>query len=366
MKNTIGTLYRLTTFGESHGPAIGGIIDGFPPGFEVDSQMIQHELDMRHPGGFTAGSSTRKETDKLQILSGIFEGKSLGTPIGFIIPNTDARSQDYDQLRDLFRPSHADFTYQMKYGIRDHRGGGRASARETACRVVAGAFARQVLAHERINVCAYTSQIGDVTIGSDLSDFDIETISESPVRCPSPSTAEKMIQLIADTAAAGDTVGGVVTCFITGVPAGLGEPVFDKLEAMLAHAMLSIPAARGFDFGAGFAAPQTPGSASIDRFVTGPDGSIITMPNYSGGIQGGISNGMPIIFRVPFKPAATMMRPMECIDKLGNNVTIQPKGRHDVCVVPRAVPVVEAMACMTLLDAYMQDATMLTPKSPVN
>lgn len=364
--NSIGTLYRLTTFGESHGPAIGGIIDGFPPGVEVDIDAIQSELDARRPGRGAVGTSARKESDKVYVLSGIFEGKSLGTPIGFIIPNTDARSEDYDNLRDVFRPSHADFTYQMKYGIRDHRGGGRASARETACRVVAGAFARQLLAREGIMVYAYTSSIGNVGIGPDLTDFDINYISESPVRCPSPSTSQEMVELLRQTASAGDTVGGIVTCFITGVPAGLGEPVFDRLESMLARAMLSIPAAKGFDYGSGFMAAQSNGSEQADYFVTTSDGVISTLPNFSGGIQGGISNGMPIIFRVPFKPAATMMRPLECMDRYGREVTVEPRGRHDVCVVPRAVAVVEAMACMTLLDAYMLDSTMLTPPSPPN
>lgn len=364
--NSFGKLYRLTTFGESHGPAIGGIIEGFPPGIKVLQEAIQRELDSRRPGQGLPGSSARRESDTVHILSGIFEGKSLGTPIGFIIPNNDARSGDYDELRDVFRPSHADFTYQMKYGIRDHRGGGRASARETACRVVAGALARQVLAREGIAVYAYTSSIGNVTIGPDLTDFDIEYISKSPVRCPSPSTSEEMVRLLKVTAEAGDTVGGVVTCFVTGVPAGLGEPVFDKLEAMLAHAMLSIPAAKGFDYGSGFASAQGNGSEQSDFFVTTEDGTISTLPNFSGGIQGGISNGMPIIFRVPFKPAATMMRPLECMDRYGRPVTVEPRGRHDVCVVPRAVPVVEAMACMTLLDAYMQDSTMLPPASPPN
>lgn len=364
--NSIGKLYRLTTFGESHGPAIGGIIEGFPSGFEVDTELIQKELDARRPGTGIPGGSARQETDRVQILSGIFEGKSLGTPIGFIIPNKDARSEDYEELRDVYRPSHADFTYQMKYGIRDHRGGGRASARETACRVVAGAFARQVLAREGIMVYAYTSSIGEIGIGPDLEDFDIGYIEKSSVRCPSPSTTLEMEKLLKKTAAAGDTVGGMVTCFITGVPAGLGEPVFDRLEAMFAHAMLSIPAARGFDYGSGFGAASAVGSEHTDYFVTTEDGNISTLPNYSGGIQGGISNGMPIIFRVPFKPAATMMRELNCMDKFGRSAIIHPKGRHDVCVVPRAVAVVEAMACMTLMDAYLQDSTMLTPPNPVN
>lgn len=364
--NSIGKLYRLTTFGESHGIAIGGVIDGFPAGFPIDVEKVQAELDARRPGTGAPGASARREKDRVYLLSGIFEGRSLGTPIGFIIPNTDARSSDYEELRDVFRPSHADFTYQMKYGIRDHRGGGRASARETACRVVAGALARQVLAREGITVYAYTSSIGSVMVGPDLSDFDISNISESPVRCPSPSTSEAMVRLLAETAAAGDTVGGMVTCFVTGVPAGLGEPVFDKLQAMLAHAMMGIPAAKGFDYGSGFASAHSLGSESADRFVTSGGGIISTIPNFSGGIQGGISNGMPMIFRVAFKPAATMMRPLQCMDKLGREVTVEPRGRHDVCVVPRAVAVVEAMTCMTLLDAYMQDATMLTPPAPLN
>ena len=364
--NSIGKLFRLTTFGESHGPAIGGIVEGFPPGLEVDIEQIQRELDRRRPGQDLPGGSMRQETDRVQILSGIYEGRSLGTPIGFIIPNRDARSEDYEHLRDVFRPSHADFTYQMKYGIRDHRGGGRASARETACRVVAGALARQVLMREGLMVYAYTSSIGSVSIGPDLTDFDISHVSESPVRCPSPSTSDEMEKLLRDTALAGDTVGGTVTCFVTGVPAGLGEPVFDKLQAMLAHAMLSIPAAKGFDYGSGFAAAESKGSEQADYFVVNEDGSMATLPNFSGGIQGGISNGMPLIFRVPFKPAATMMRPLECMDRYGREVTIEPRGRHDVCVVPRAVPVVEAMTCITLLDAYLQDSSMLTPPAPQN
>lgn len=365
--NSIGRLYRLTTFGESHGPAIGGIIDGFPPGIEVDLEAVQAELFARRPGGGLAGSSKRAEQDKLIILSGIYEGKSLGTPIGFMIPNTDSKSEDYDHLRNAYRPSHADFTYQIKYGIRDHRGGGRASARETACRVVGGAFARQVLAREGISVCAYTSQIGNICIGPDLGDFDIANIASSPVKCPSPSAGEQMQKLIEETAANRDTIGGMVTCFISGVPAGLGEPVFDKLQAMLAQAMLSIPAAKGFDYGVGFSAMLSTGSESTDYFIVSDDaGTIGTMPNFSGGIQGGISNGMPIIMRIPFKPAATLMRETEGLDNMLNHVRINPRGRHDVCVVPRAVAVVEAMACMTILDAYMLDSAMLTPPSPLN
>lgn len=362
--NSFGRLYRVTTFGESHGPAIGGVIDGFPPGIELDLEAVQRELDRRKPGSGT-GASKRREEDRVQFLSGIFEGKSLGTPIGFIIPNTDARSDDYARMRDIYRPSHADFTYQAKYGIRDYRGGGRASARETACRVVAGALARQALRREGISVSAFTSQIGQVSIDSSTR-LSFSEVYRNPMRCPSMELAERMEEYLKSVAAEGDTVGGCVQCVVQGLPVGLGEPVYGKLQSMLAAAMLSIPAVKGFEYGAGFGITCMKGSQATDLFTVSAEGSISTRTNWSGGIQGGISNGLPVIMNVGFKPAATMMRDMECIDRFGSEVKLNPGGRHDVCVVPRAVPVVEAMACCVILDAYMLDATMLTPPDPLN
>ena len=325
--NTFGTLFRLTCFGESHGAALGGVIDGCPAGVVVDEAFVQAQLDRRRPGQ-SALTTSRNEADKVQFLSGIFEGKTTGTPIGFVIYNTNQHSADYGQIGELFRPSHADYTYTQKYGFRDYRGGGRSSARETACRVVAGALAQLLLKQAGLNI-----QI-QATITQAGGSTDVE-------------------QAILAAKQQGDTIGGIISCTITGVPAGWGEPVFDKLHAKLGAAMLSINAVKGFDYGAGFDVVDKRGSEVNDVFETDADGNVVTRTNYSGGIQGGISNGMPITFRVAFKPVPTLMQPQETIDKEGNVVTLQPKGRHDACVLPRAVPIVEAMAAMVLADAYL-------------
>lgn len=347
--NSFGQILRLTTFGESHGPAIGGVLDGVPAGFDIDVAQIQTALDRRRPGGDAKGSR-RRETDKVQILSGIFEGKTLGTPIGFIIPNTDANSADYEELRNVYRPNHADYTYDVKYGIRDYRGGGRASARETACRVCAGAIAEQILHRSGIQIGAYTARIGDFSCFIEY-EVDKEAVYSSPVRFPYKETSDRIEELLDELGREGDTIGGEVGCTIVGIPPGLGEPVFDKLQARLSAAMMSIPAAKGFEYGDGFKAARMRGSESIDRFVPGDKISI--SDNHSGGIQGGISNGKPIYFRVAFKPIATMMRAVDTVDSNGVGVALEARGRHDVCAVPRAVPVVEAMAALVVLDAML-------------
>ena len=347
--NTFGEIFRLTTFGESHGPAIGGVIDGMPAGISIDLGVVQHELDRRRPGQ-SALTTPRKESDRVEILSGLFEGKTTGTPIGFIIRNENQHSADYDNLRDVFRPSHADYTYYNKYGIRDHRGGGRASARETAARCVAGAFAKIALQTQGIDVKAYTSQVGGIALPGTYKDYDLNAIESNAVRCPDVATAEKMADLIKSVKAEGDTIGGIITGVITGVPVGVGEPVFGKLHAALGAAMLSINAAKGFDYGSGFEGMAQRGSEQNDLFVTDNEGHVHTLTNNSGGIQGGISNGEDIYFRVAFKPVATLLREQPTIDKDGNAATIKARGRHDACVLPRAVPVVESMAAMTLLD----------------
>ena len=347
--NTFGEIFRLTTFGESHGPAIGGVIDGMPAGISIDLGVVQHELDRRRPGQ-SALTTPRKESDRVEILSGLFEGKTTGTPIGFIIRNENQHSADYDNLRDVFRPSHADYTYYNKYGIRDHRGGGRASARETAARCVAGAFAKIALQAYGIDVKAYTSQVGGIALPGTYKDYDLNAIESNAVRCPDAATAEKMADLIKSVKAEGDTIGGIITGVITGVPVGLGEPVFGKLHAALGAAMLSINAAKGFDYGSGFEGVTQRGSEQNDLFVTDNEGHVHTLTNNSGGIQGGISNGEDIYFRVAFKPVATLLREQPTIDKEGHAATVKARGRHDACVLPRAVPVVESMAAMTLLD----------------
>ena len=347
--NTFGEIFRLTTFGESHGPAIGGVIDGMPAGISIDLGVVQHELDRRRPGQ-SALTTPRKESDRVEILSGLFEGKTTGTPIGFIIRNENQHSADYDNLRDVFRPSHADYTYYKKYGIRDHRGGGRASARETAARCVAGAFAKIALQTQGISVKAYTSQVGGIALPGTYKDYDLNAIESNAVRCPDPATAEKMTDLIKSVKAEGDTIGGIITGVITGVPVGVGEPVFGKLHAALGAAMLSINAAKGFDYGSGFAGVTQRGSKQNDLFVADGEGHVHTLTNNSGGIQGGISNGEDIYFRVAFKPVATLLREQATIDKEGHAATVKARGRHDACVLPRAVPVVESMAAMTLLD----------------
>ncbi len=349
--NTFGSIFTMTTFGESHGPAIGGVIDGVPAGHAIDLGDVQAELDRRRPGQ-SAITTGRHEADKVEILSGLFEGRTTGTPIGFIIRNADQHSSDYDTLRDAYRPSHADYTYSAKYGIRDHRGGGRSSARETACRVVGGAVARQILAGQGITVQAFTSQVGSVVLDKGFEELDLSRTESNIVRCPDAAVAERMIAEIKAAKAEGDTVGGVVTCVVTGCPAGLGEPVAGKLQARLAAAMLSINAAKGFDYGMGFEGAGRRGSEVIDIFEQ-CGSRVVTRTNFSGGIQGGISNGMPIYFRVAFKPVATLLRPVPTIDSEGHSIELAMRGRHDPCVVPRAVPVVEAMAAMTVLDALL-------------
>lgn len=350
--NTFGTLFRLTSFGESHGAAIGGVIDGMPAGIGIDTDFIQNELNRRRPGQ-SAIVSARNETDRIEILSGVFEGKSTGTPIGFIVRNETQRSDDYDNLRHAFRPSHADYTYTQKYGLRDHRGGGRASARETIARCVAGAFAKLALKQIGIDIKAYTSQVGGLALPHDHSAYDLDTIETNAVRCPDREMAKKMETLIAEVKAEGDTIGGVITGVIRHVPAGIGEPVFGKLHADLGAAMLSIPAAKGFEYGMGFAGVQYRGSQKNDRFEC-RGGRISTRTNHSGGIQGGISNGEEIYFRVAFKPVATLLQETETVDDRGNAITLQARGRHDACVLPRAVPVVEAMAAIVVLDHYLR------------
>ena len=347
--NTFGEIFRLTTFGESHGPAIGGVIEGMPAGISIDLGVVQHELDRRRPGQ-SALTTPRKESDRVEILSGLFEGKTTGTPIGFIIRSENQHSADYDNLRDVFRPSHADYTYYNKYGIRDHRGGGRASARETAARCVAGAFAKIALQTQGIDVKAYTSQVGGIALPGTYKDYDLNAIESNAVRCPDPATAEKMADLIKSVKAEGDTIGGIITGVITGVPVGVGEPVFGKLHAALGSAMLSINAAKGFDYGSGFEGVAQRGSKQNDLFAADGEGHVHTLTNNSGGIQGGISNGEDIYFRVAFKPVATLLREQATIDKEGHAATIKARGRHDACVLPRAVPVVESMAAMTVLD----------------
>lgn len=346
--SVFGVLVRLTTFGESHGKAVGGILEGIPAGFSINVEEIQKDLDRRRPGQ-SAIVTQRKESDRVQLLSGIFDGKTLGTPIGFLVENEDQKSKDYDEMQHAFRPSHADFTYQQKYGIRDYRGGGRSSARETVSRVVAGSIARQILETKGIRIDAFVDQVGSLKWEGEWT-TELKTISESnSVRVPSEELASQMETLIREVRKEGDTIGGAVRCTISGVPAGLGEPVFDKLHAELGKAMLSINAVKGFEIGSGFDAISMRGSEHNDLFT--PDGK--TKTNYSGGIQGGISNGMPIDFRVAFKPVATLIQEQETINESFEPVSLKAKGRHDPCVVPRAVPIVEAMAALVILDYYL-------------
>ncbi|MEE2801228.1 MAG: chorismate synthase [Bacteroidota bacterium] len=348
--NTIGTIFKLTTYGESHGVAIGGVIDGCPSGVEINLEAIQYELDRRKPGQSKIVTQ-RKESDTVQFYSGIFEGKTTGTPIGFQIVNENQKSKDYSHIKDSYRPSHADKVYQDKYGVRDYRGGGRSSARETACRVVAGAIAKQVLNGIKVN--AFTSSVGDLFINKMYQELDFSQIDSNDVRCPDSSTAQAMQEKIMQVRKYGDTIGGTITCVIQNVPAGLGEPVFDKLHADLGKAMLSINAVKGFEYGSGFCGAKMKGSEHNDLY--NEDGT--TQTNLSGGIQGGISNGMDIYFRVAFKPVATIMQDQETIDHEGNKVIMKGKGRHDPCVVPRAVPIVESMAAITILDHLLRSKT---------
>ena len=356
MKNSFGNIFRLTSFGESHGAAIGGIIDGMPAGIAIDLDAVQRELDRRRPGQ-SAIVTARNEKDRVRILSGLLDGITTGTSIGFIIENENQHSADYGNIKDAFRPSHADYTYTSKYGLRDYRGGGRSSARETAARVVAGAFARQALAQLGIDLYAYTSQVGEIALSRDYRLYSRDAIDTNAVRCPDAAKAAEMEQLIKQVKGEGDTIGGIITGVITGVPVGLGEPVFGKLHAMLGAAMLSINAVKGFEYGDGFDFATRRGSEVNDAFVTDDAGHVSTATNHSGGIQGGISNGEDIIFRVAFKPVATLLRDVNTIDKDGNSITLKARGRHDPCVLPRAVPIVEAMAAMVILDAYLLNKT---------
>lgn len=353
--NSFGNIFRLTTFGESHGVAVGGVVDGMPSGIDIDEAYIQSELNRRRPGQSSI-TTPRDEKDNVKLLSGIFRGKSTGTPIGFMVENTNQHSQDYDNIADVFRPSHADYTYFSKYGIRDHRGGGRSSARETISRVVGGALAKLVLQKEGISVVAYTSQVGNVTLSKPYTELDLSKIEDNIVRCPDADTAQQMIDLITKVKAEKDSVGGVITCVIKGAPVGLGEPCFDKLQALLAHAMLSIGAVKGFEYGSGFAGTALRGSQHNDIFYMDND-RVRTLTNNSGGIQGGISNGEDIYFRVAFKPTATILMEQPTVNSLNEEVLTTVKGRHDPCVVPRAVPIVEAMAAMVMADALLLEKT---------
>ncbi|HCD77412.1 MAG TPA: chorismate synthase [Prevotella sp.] len=348
MRNTFGNIFTLTSFGESHGAAIGGVVDGFPAGIDIDVDFIQNELRRRRPGQSRITTS-RNEPDTVEFLSGIFEGKSTGCPIGFIVRNTNQHSADYDNMRNLFRPSHADYTYTAKYGIRDHRGGGRSSARITISRCVAGALAKLALKKIGVSVCAYTSQVGNIKLEADYRKYDLTKVEDNIVRCPDAEKARAMETLISEVKKQGDTIGGTITAVIKGCPAGVGEPEFDKLHAALGYAMLGINAAKGIEFGMGFDGISRLGSEMNDVFVN-ENGRVTTKTNNSGGIQGGISNGNDIYFRIAFKPVATLLKPQNTIDKNGDSTVLEAKGRHDPCVLPRAVPIVEAMAAMVILD----------------
>lgn len=352
--NTFGNIFRLTSFGESHGAAVGGVVDGMPAGVKIDAGLIQAQLDRRRPGQSQIVTA-RNEADSVELLSGVFNGVATGTPIGFIVRNADQHSKDYSEIEHTFRPSHADYTYTAKYGLRDYRGGGRSSARETISRVVGGALAMQALAPMGVSVYAYTSQVGDISLDQDYRLYDPALIDTNPVRCPDPEKADAMYELIRRVKADGDSIGGIITGVIKGCPVGLGEPVFGKLHAMLGAAMLGINAVKGFDYGMGFDGVAMRGSEAIDEFYVDDNGCTVTRTNHSGGIQGGISNGQDIYFRVAFKPVATLLRDVATIDDSGREVTLHARGRHDPCVLPRAVPVVEAMAAMTVLDAVLMN-----------
>lgn len=354
--NTFGKIFTVTTYGESHGPAVGGVVDGMPAGIDIDLDFIQSELSRRRPGQSKITTS-RNEADQIELLSGVFEGKSTGCPIGFIVRNTNQHSQDYENMRCTFRPSHADYTYQTKYGIRDHRGGGRTSARITIGRCVAGALAKLALKQLGISVQAYTSQVGDICLERDYKKYDLNITETNAVRCPDPEMAAQMETLISEVKEQGDTIGGVIACVIKGCPVGLGEPEFDKLHAVLGHAMLSINAVKGFEYGEGFAGVNQRGSQQNDVFTTDANGNICTKTNHSGGIQGGLSNGEDIYFRVAFKPVATILMEQDTVDMEGNATVLKARGRHDPCVLPRAVPVVEAMTAAVILDAYLLNKT---------
>lgn len=354
--NSFGTLFKITTWGESHGPALGVVIDGCPAGLKITAEEIQEELDRRKPGQSKV-TSTRQEADRVEILSGVFEGMTTGTPISLMIRNEDERNADYSQLEDTYRPSHADFTYDAKYGFRDHRGGGRASARETVARVAAGAFAKKLLRDkERVEILAYVKQIKDITSEVYLSSLKASQIEKSMVRCPDLTASKKMIALIESVKEKGDSVGGIIECVIRNVPVGLGRPVFEKLEARLAQAMLSLPASKGFEVGSGFAGILMTGSEHNDPLLQ-KSGKVVTQSNHAGGIVGGISNGMDIVFRVAFKPTASIAKKQSTISKSGASVELEVSGRHDPCVLPRAVPIVEAMTALVLADEYLFQKT---------
>ena len=366
MHNTFGNIFTLTTFGESHGPAVGGVVDGLPAGIDIDMDFVQAELDRRRPGQSHI-TTARNEADRVELLSGVFEGKSTGCPIGFIVRNTNQHSQDYENMRCLFRPSHADYTYYQKYGMRDHRGGGRSSARITISRCVGGALAKLALRQVGISVQAYTSQVGPIALERDYRQYDLSLTETNAVRCPDPEKAAQMEQLISQVKAEGDTIGGIITCIIRNCPPGLGEPEFGKLHAALGGAMLSINAVKGFEYGEGFAGVTARGSEQNDVFLPSaptPENqspspttlhtdALQTLTNHSGGIQGGISNGQDIYFRVAFKPVATLLMQQDTVDLEGNATQLRAQGRHDPCVLPRAVPIVESMAAMTILDYYL-------------
>jgi chorismate synthase len=354
MSNTIGTLFRLTSFGESHGKAVGGVIDGCPAGIVLDETFIQKELNRRRPGQSSI-TTPRDEADKVEFLSGLFEGKTTGVPLAFVVWNSNQQSKDYDHLKDIFRPSHADYTYQTKYGIRDHRGGGRTSARETITRVVAGAVAKLVLQQQGVQITAFTSQVGHISMTQNYTECDFSAIEQNVIRCPQTDIAEQMIEYVKQIKAEGNTIGGIITCVATGVPTGWGEPVFNKLHAALGASMLSINACKGFEYGSGFNVLEK-GSDLNDEFYT-ENGEVKTRTNNSGGIQGGISNGQDIYFRVAFKPVATILQKQNTINKAMEETDITAHGRHDPCVLPRAVPIVEAMAAITLLDMYLLSKT---------
>ena len=355
MFNSFGNIFRLTSFGESHGKGIGGVIDGYPSGINIDVGFVQAELARRRPGQSSLTSS-RQEPDEVEFLSGIFEGKSTGCPIGFIVWNRNQNTKDYDELRKVYRPSHADYTYRVKYGIRDYRGGGRSSARETISRVVGGALAKLALRKLGISITAYTSQVGPIRLEENYTAYDLSLVEDNPVRCPDPQKAQEMAAYIEQVKAEGDTIGGVVTCVIKGCPIGLGQPVFGKLQSALASGMMSINAAKAFEYGDGFKGLKQKGSEQNDVFYNN-GGRIMTHTNHSGGIQGGISNGQDIYFRVAFKPVATVLMEQHTVNIDGVDTTLKARGRHDPCVLPRAVPIVEAMAAMTLLDFYLIDKT---------
>lgn len=355
MFNSFGNILRLTSFGESHGKGIGGVIDGFPAGITIDEEFIQNELDRRKPGQSRL-TTARKESDKVEFLSGIFEGKTTGCPIGFIVWNTNQHSNDYNNLKEVFRPSHADFTYHNKYRVRDHRGGGRSSARETVSRVVAGSLAKLALKQLGIEITAYTSQVGPIKLDKSYSEYDFSEIEKNDVRCPDPQKAEEMDALIYKIKGEGNTIGGTVSCVVKGTPIGLGEPVFGKLHAALGNAMLSINAVKGFEYGQGFRNLEQTGKEQNDIFFEN-QGKIDFKSNNSGGIQGGISNGQDIYFRVAFKPVATILMEQETVTVAGKDTVLKARGRHDSCVLPRAVPIVEAMTALTILDFYLINKT---------